>query len=193
MNEAAGTTTTPQKDSTIEYMSLFANGISNAKGKFFSGLNYAKDKLYHQGTSETNVSTFVMFIIFFLFIGISYYLYDNYVKKMLDTKYVENKEFTDRNTKKQIDIYFFYTNWCPHCKKSTPEWNTFKEKIGDRKINNYSVKFFEVDCDKDSKVADKYKVEEYPTIKAISRDGVFDYDANVDSKTLTDFIESITS
>ena len=123
-----GETTKQAGDSTIEYMSLFVNGISNAKDKFFSGLNYAKDNLYHPGTSETRVSVFVMLIIFFLFIGISYYLYDTYVKKMLDTKYVENKEFTDRNTKKQIDFYFFYTNWCPHCKKSRPEWKLLKKK-----------------------------------------------------------------
>ena len=179
-------------DKTIEYMSLFANGMSSAKENFFSGLSYVKDSLYHPGTTENSVGMFVMFIIFFLFIGISYYLYDNYVKKMLDTKYVENKEFTDRDTKKQIDFYFFYTNWCPHCKSSRTEWNIFKEKIGDRKINNYTIKFFEVDCDKDSKVADKYKVEEYPTIKAISKEGVFDYDAKVDAKTLMDFLESIT-
>ena len=176
-----------------DYKSIFTNGLSSAKENFFSGLSYAKENLYHPGTTENSVGMFGMMIIFFLFIGISYYLYDNYVKKMLDTKYVENKEFTDRDTKKQIDFYYFYTNWCPHCKKSRPEWNSFKEKIGDRKINNYTVKFFEVDCDKDSKVADKYKVEEYPTIKAISKDGVFDYDANVDSKTLIDFIESITN
>ena len=89
-------TTRPQKDSTIEYMSLFANGLSSAKENFFSGLSYAKENLYHPGTTENSVGMFVMMIIFFLFIGISYYLYDNYVKKMLDTKYVENKEYMDK-------------------------------------------------------------------------------------------------
>ena len=191
----AGTNETEIKtnETPYDYKSIFTNGLSAAKENFFSGLSYAKENLYHQGTTENSVGMFGMLMIFFLFIGISYYLYNNYVKKMLDTKYVENKEFTDRDTKKQIDFYYFYTNWCPHCKKSRSEWNSFKEKIGDRKINNYTVKFFEVDCDKDSKVADKYNVEEYPTIKAISKDGVFDYDAKVDSKTLIDFIESITN
>ena len=185
---------TISSDPTLESMSLLGKGFTMAKNNAESGLNYIKNTLQQPGDkTENSVSMFVMFIIFILFIGISYYLYDRYVKKLFDTKYVENQEFTDRNTKKQVDIYFFYTNWCPHCKSSKPEWIKFQEKVGDRKINNHHVKFFEVDCDKDSKVADKYKVDEYPTIKAITRDGVFDYNAKTDSKTLMDFLESITN
>ena len=174
-------------DTTLYNMSLLAKGTSFVKDGFGDGINYVKEKL----SNTENV--FILLGIFLMFIGLSYYLYENYVKKMLDKNYVENQEFTDRNTSKQIDVYYFYTNWCPHCKKSMPEWTKFKERVGDIKINNHKVKFFEVDCDKDSKVADKYKVEEYPTIKAINKDDVFEYNAKVDSKTLMDFLESITS
>ena len=181
-------------DATLESMSLLGKGVTMAKDNVESGVSYIKNSFAQDGDGTGNtLSMFVMLIIFLLFIGISYYLYDRYVKNLLDTKYVENQEFTDRNTKKQVDLYFFYTNWCPHCKSSKPEWAKFQEKVGERKINNHRVKFFEVDCDKDSKVADKYKVDEYPTIKAISKDGVFDYNAKVNSNTLMDFLESITN
>ena len=39
-----------------------------------------------------------------------------------------------------------------------PKYIQISLRSFDRKINNHHVKFFEVDCDKDSKVADKYKV-----------------------------------
>lgn len=191
--EDATTSTTTTPDTTLKSLSIATKGVTMLKDNLTSGFNYIKDSVYQTEKTENSISMFVMLIIFFLFIGISYYLYDRYVKKMFDAKYVENQEFTDRNTKKQIDFYFFYTNWCPHCKSSKPEWTKFKERIGDRKINNYNVRFFEVDCDKDSKVADKYNVDEYPTIKAISKDGVFEYNAKVESVTLMDFLESITN
>ena len=148
-------TTTPDSttpDSTLGALSLVGKGVTMAKENLTYGYNYIKNSVYQKERTVNTISMFTMLIILLLFLGMGYYLYDIYVKKMLDTKYVENQEFTDRNTKKQIDFYFFYTNWCPHCKGSRPEWTKFKEKVGDRKINNYSVKFFEVDCDKDSKV-----------------------------------------
>jgi len=167
---------------TQSKMSQGFDSAKNKMGKVFSTLN---------GKLPTTSSGFLIGVLCVIFIGASYYMYVKRVKPMLDKKYVPNKEFTKGTTKKQADLYFFYTTWCPHCKKSMPEWNKLKEKIGKRKINNYSIKFLEVDCDKDSKVADKYNVESYPTIKLIYGDTVVEYDAKPELSTLMSFLEKV--
>ena len=142
-----------------------------------------------------NKKLMIVIILAAIFIAAAIWVYNNYVKPRVDAAYVPNKEFIqkDGGPKDTADLYFFYTTWCPYCKKALPVWEKFKEQVEPTGVNGVKINFIEVDCDKDSKIADKYKVEEYPTIKAISKDGVFDYDANVDSKTLSDFIETITS
>ena len=55
---------------------------------------------------------------------------------MLDPNYVENNEFIDTNAKTYTEVYFFHTNWCPHCKKAKPVWNNVKEEYDQKVINN---------------------------------------------------------
>ena len=137
----------------------------------------------------------IVLCIFFLMIAL--YQYYNVIKPKLNPKYVDNSEFTTELNNKPVKnkvatIYLFFTTWCPYCKQAKPAWDSFKEKMKDKVINNTSFIFEEIDCDKNSELADKYKIEGYPTIKLITEDGtVYDYDAKPDVNTLSKFVEEV--
>ncbi len=73
-------------------------------------------------------------------------------------------------------VYFFFADWCPHCKKAKPHWESAKSKMDGTSVNGTKVVFKEVDCTAKppSKEAQdlmkKYGVEGFPTIVLV-KDG----------------------
>ena len=129
-------------------------------------------------------------IITIIFIVIAIYTYKTYIAPSSKTDYVANKEFTTGGDEdvNSADLYFFYTEWCPHCKTAKPIWKNLKEDIGKKEINGKKIHFIAVDCDKDPTTAEKYKVEGYPTIKLVVGNRVIEYDAKPDVDTLKQFL-----
>jgi thiol-disulfide isomerase/thioredoxin len=91
---------------------------------------------------------------------------------------------------KIIDLYYFYTAWCPYCKKAFQEWNKFKAEWSQKVYEGYTIQFHEVDCDIQEALADKYEVTQYPTIKMIKDDMVIHFDAKPTVHSLTSFLMS---
>jgi thiol-disulfide isomerase/thioredoxin len=89
---------------------------------------------------------------------------------------------------KNIDLYYFYTAWCPYCKKAFQEWNKFKAEWNQKTYEGYTIYFHEVDCDIQEALADKYQVTQYPTIKMIKDDGIIHFDAKPTVHSLTAFL-----
>lgn len=141
----------------------------------------------------TNRKFFIVLVLTVIFIIAALYVYNTYVTPKLNADYVNNKEYVNKKDSDDSDtatIYFFYTVWCPHCKTAQPVWKSLKEKIGDKKINGVKLSFVDVDCDKDTDTADKFKVEGYPTIKLVKGNKVIEYDAKPDSDTLMQFLNT---
>ena len=91
---------------------------------------------------------------------------------------------------KNIDLYYFYTAWCPYCKKAIQEWNKFKGEWNQKTYEGYTIYFHEVDCDIQEALAEKYKVTQYPTVKMIKDDMVIHFDAKPTVHSLTAFLTS---
>jgi protein disulfide-isomerase A1 len=87
-------------------------------------------------------------------------------------------------------VYFFFTQWCPHCKTAKPVWQAFKDRMGSDKVNGVTLRFIEVDCEQDTATADRFNVKGYPTIKMVKDGQVFDYDAKPNVETLREFLET---
>lgn len=100
--------------------------------------------------------------------------------------------FTPKKTSgdKTIDLYYFYTAWCPYCKKAFQEWNKFKAEWNQKTYEGYTIYFHEVDCDIQEALADKYQVTQYPTVKMIKDDVVIHFDAKPTVHSLTAFLTS---
>ena len=127
--------------------------------------------------------------LIFIIIGIVFFI--KYVKPFLNRKYVDNREFLPKdNANKSATLYFFYTDWCPLSKKALVEWNAFKEEFG-KSNNGINVNFIDVDCDKDTDTADRFNITEYPTIKLVFNEKIYEYDAKPDRVILHKFLNEI--
>ena len=147
------------------------------------------------GLSKKHIIIIVILVILF---GISTYLiYNNFLIKYVKKNYVSNTEFIRESTVKleenTADFYYFYTNWCPHSKSATPIINELKKQIeeNNNKFDNVHINFIDVDCEKDNKLADKFSVEGYPTIKLVYKSEVYEYDAKPNLDTLYEFFKSV--
>ncbi len=135
--------------------------------------------------------TVIILVVFLFFIGISVYIYKTQIQPKLNPNFVANKEFVPKEGDgEEAEIMFFFTQWCPHCKKATPHWDKFKEQYDGQFVNNHKILCKEYDCDKNEKMCDKYKIDGYPTIKMLKNDQIIDFDAKPTIENLTKFVET---
>lgn len=114
---------------------------------------------------------------------------------MVNKEFVPNQEYVDENASdsnnnETVILYMFVVEWCPHSKKALPVWEKIKEKYNGKAINNYTINFILVDGEAEADLADKYKVEGYPTIKLVKGNQVIEYDAKPSVEHLTEFLNS---
>lgn len=137
-----------------------------------------------------NTKTMMIALVAVLLLVVGYYVYSTYVTPKINPAYVENSEFVQEGPSKEVELFFFYTEWCPHCKSAKPEWNKLKSEYENKGINNTTIIFKEVDCDKEEKVADEFNVEGYPTIKLVKDSEIIEYNAKPKYDTLVEFLHT---
>lgn len=120
-----------------------------------------------------------------LLITIAYFVYKKDLFNKIRPDYVENKEFINKRVD-SVELLFFYTDWCPHCKTAKPIWKDLKDTTP--AINNVKINYVDVNCETEKELAEKYNVEGYPTIKLIKDNQVIEYDAKPDKETLLVFL-----
>lgn len=134
--------------------------------------------------------TLIVLLSAIVLVGVSYYFYKNYVLPRIEPSFVQNNEFVKGDKNSEAEIMLFYVDWCPHCKTAKPIWEEVKEKYNGKNINNTTLYFKEIDCEKNEDLADKYNINGYPTIKLIKENEIVNFDAKPSEKTLTQFINS---
>jgi thiol-disulfide isomerase/thioredoxin len=131
----------------------------------------------------------VMFIIF-LSVGVFWY---NRQKSQTQNRFKDVANQNRRNH--ETPMYFFFADWCPHCKTAKPIWNELKDEYQNKTINGYSVVFTEVNCTTETpeveKLMNQYKVEGFPTIKLLKDGQVIEYDAKPTKETLNQFLNTV--
>ena len=136
---------------------------------------------------------FLLLFVAALFIAVAVYTYSTYVKPRLNAVYVPNKEFNaDGNESEFAELYFFYTDWCPHCKTAKPIMAKLQDYLAsqDNTVNGVSINYIAVNCEEDKQTAERFNVEGYPTIKLVSGNKVIEYDAKPDLDILKQFLST---
>lgn len=145
-----------------------------------------------------NKKFLILFFVAALFIAAAVYTYNTYVQPRMNAVYVPNKEFgiDERDgAGDSADLYFFYTEWCPHCKTAKPIMSKLQEYLAtqDNTVNGVKINYLPINCEQDKQTADRYNVEGYPTIKLIYGNKVIEYDAKPDLDTLKQFLSTSIS
>ena len=154
---------------------------------------FTKEELLDIQSNAINLLTNKKFIImciviFLIFLGISIYIYYNYIHPKIFKNYVPNHEFINPEDENKILLMWFYTEWCPYCKSTKPEWDKFKSDV-EKKSFDIAINFKEIDCDLYPTVADEYNIDGYPSIKLLYKTEIYDYDADPDSYRLMEFLK----
>jgi thiol-disulfide isomerase/thioredoxin len=92
---------------------------------------------------------------------------------------------------KTAQLFLFKVDWCPHCKKAKPIFDEVEKELNGRQINGYTVSFKTVDCEAEPDMADKFKIEGYPTIKLVKDGEVIEYDAKPDKDKIMEFLNTV--
>jgi thiol-disulfide isomerase/thioredoxin len=129
-----------------------------------------------------------------LFSAVAYYFYQKWNMPRAD-KYKDIYQPNDNGANEAV-IYFFFADWCPHCTKAKPEWTAFANKHDGKLVNGVKLRCSMVDCsDPDNPETtakiDQYEIKSYPTIKLISKDTTYDFDAKVSEDHLEQFVNSV--
>ena len=133
---------------------------------------------------------------------LSYFIYIYVVRPR--TKNAPLSDIPNANRRDQtVTIFFFYANWCPHCKKAKPEWDAFVAKYDGVVVNNQKVRCMAMDCtdgeNADVKIVQamqRYHVEHFPTTILVSdaTDGKpIEYEGKITVANLTQYVETITA
>jgi thiol-disulfide isomerase/thioredoxin len=134
----------------------------------------------------------ITLVVLIIFIFAGYYAYNQFSK----TKASRFKDVANVNRRnKDAVVYFFHVDWCPHCKKALPEWNSFKSQNNGLEINGYEIKCVDIDCTKETsditRMINQYKIDSYPTIKLIRDEQTIDFESKITSSSLNKFVETM--
>jgi len=137
---------------------------------------------------------FMIFFFFVLFCIVGYYSYRMLAKPVIDNRKLENIS-NMKQRDQDVQLYFFYANWCPHCTKAKPEWNNFKSAFNGKKMNGYKIDLVDVDCTdtntSNSTLIQKFKIDSFPTVKMVKADDTIDFQSKLTNPNLTSFINTM--
>jgi thiol-disulfide isomerase/thioredoxin len=137
-------------------------------------------------------SKIVIFIILAIFVGAAYYAYNKWKAPKADKLYAEIHQPTGDL---DMTVYFFFADWCPHCKKAKPEWAKFVNNHDGKTINGLKLKCIDVDCTNSdlpetTQMISKFGIETYPTIKMSKNNQLYEFDAKITEKNLEEFVKT---
>jgi len=146
-----------------------------------------------------NKKFIIILFVVTIFLAVAFYVYNTYISPRMDPDYVPNNEFTDKGEEMASDLYLFTAEWCPYSKKAKPIWEKLKSQFDGQSINNTSLRFIEIDGEKNEKEMENFeskflngkKIDGFPSIYMVKNDQVIEYEAKPNFEILKQFIESV--
>jgi thiol-disulfide isomerase/thioredoxin len=134
-------------------------------------------------------------ILFTCVVGAYLYFYSNNKKVTFAENGERGGDGDGADGNPTVQIYFFFTNWCPVCKPAVPEWDSFRSEYENKKVNGYNISFIDVDCSNESpdttELMNTYGVEGYPTVKMVHKGQIIDFDATCTKDNLVQFVNTV--
>jgi thiol-disulfide isomerase/thioredoxin len=133
-------------------------------------------------------------IIFLSLLGIfllaAYYGY----QKWGQSKANPNADIYQPTATNDVTVYFFFADWCPHCKKAKPAWSSFTNKYDGKVADGSKIVCVPVDCTDAEKpetaqMISQFNITTYPTIKMVKDNVTYEFDAKITESNLDEFIK----
>jgi len=135
----------------------------------------------------------VAIVVLIIFLFVANYAYNKFYTKKQANKYSDISN-SNRRTK-DVQIFFFHVDWCPHCKKALPEWTKFKSEFDGQEKHGYVIKCIDLDCTTEdvsvTQAINRYDISSYPTIKMLKDEQTIDFDSKITSSALEQFVNSM--
>jgi thiol-disulfide isomerase/thioredoxin len=139
----------------------------------------------------------IVFVILAVIGGVFYYVYTNNLIPGMNKFFqqAQGKTVTadgnDVPGEKTAQLYLFKVDWCPHCKKAGPVFDEVEKELKGEPVKGYVVSFKTIDCEADPEMADKFKVDGYPTIKLVKDGEIIEYDAKPEKDKIIEFLNTV--
>ena len=154
-------------------------------------MNYNMDYVKKIFTGDAKYKTVGIIVALLCLIIVSIYVYKKNISAKTKDTYVSNKEFVPNDGSSQsATLYYFYTTWCPHCKKTMPIWDELVTELNDEELKGVKLTLIKVDCDKEQSLAESFNVQGYPTIKLLKDGQIIEYDAKPSKVNLIEFVNT---
>lgn len=167
-----------------------ASSVSNTASTAMSSITSA--------LSGNSKNIIIALVIIAAIAGVVYYIVQNDLIPGLSKYFSGSQGVTPApdgigaNDDKVAQLYLFKVDWCPHCKTAKPVFDEVEKELNGRLINDkYTVVFKTVDCEAEPDMADKFKIEGFPTIKLVKDGQVIEYDAKPDKEKIQEFLETV--
>lgn len=173
----------------VESSSSTASSVSASASSAMSSISSA--------LSGNSKNIIIVLVIIAAIGGILYYLITNDMIPGLKKFFSNSQGVTPApdgigaTDDKVAQLFLFKVDWCPHCKKATPVFDEVEKELNGRLINGYTVTFKTVDCEAEPDMADKFKIEGYPTVKLVKDGQVIEYDAKPEKDKIMEFLETV--
>ena len=137
------------------------------------------------------IQKYYIFIIILMSLGFIVFIYVGYkIYKYLKINYKKVETFTRNDSKSKLMM--FHVDWCPHCKKAIPDWNSFKSDYDGLKINNSNLNVIDYDVTDDTPenklLIQKYNIKGYPSIILESKNNLLEMEAKPTKTNLEEFV-----
>jgi thiol-disulfide isomerase/thioredoxin len=136
-------------------------------------------------------------LIAVFFIVLAQQIYNRHVKSSSNSYYEgysNSNEAKSQNVEPPVAVIrMFKVDWCPHCKKALPEFQSVQDEYDGKIVNGYRLNLVVVDGEDPANetMVTNFNIQGYPTV-VLTKDGKnIEYDAKVNKSTLQDFINTM--
>jgi thiol-disulfide isomerase/thioredoxin len=166
---------------------------------------YEKTRDYH---------AFIFGLLLITVFGVvGYYAYQRYYVTDVKKKKPFDNVANALNQQPIVKVYYFFVDWCPYCKKTIHDWNSFKSTVSGTIVDGYLVECISVNCTEDNgdntsseftelhgikmtpaevtQLINQFQINAYPTVKMVKDDETIDYDAQINYDNLNKFINTV--